>query len=48
MGDDSDRAALIYQPTIRNADRKITGTLIAHAEADREAANGKKESGAES
>ncbi|WP_328708730.1 site-specific integrase [Microbispora hainanensis] len=47
MGHDSDRAALIYQHATRDADQRIADALSARVEADRKAANGKKESGAE-
>ncbi|MFC0864344.1 tyrosine recombinase XerC [Sphaerimonospora cavernae] len=48
MGHDSDRAALIYQHATRDADQRIADALSARVEADRKAANGKKESSAES
>ncbi|MEU7890258.1 site-specific integrase [Microbispora bryophytorum] len=48
MGHDSDRAALIYQHATRDADQRIADALSARVEADRKAANAKKESSAES
>ena len=35
MGHDSERAALIYQHEARGADKRITGAIDAHVQAER-------------
>ncbi|GAA4591732.1 hypothetical protein GCM10023194_51770 [Planotetraspora phitsanulokensis] len=35
MGHDSDRAAMIYQPATRDADRKLADALSAQVEAEK-------------
>jgi hypothetical protein len=36
MGHDSERAALIYQHEARGADKRITGAIDAHVQAERD------------